>query len=151
MWTDGQTERERDPTKLFAILRPGQRMSGYTLQKSYRNLVYISSDQYRLFPRTSAAYVWTITDCRTAVVTGNVCVTVRQLHPGYRLSAQEHWNSLDRRLNGRRIVNMKLMGGWGGVWESRGKRQKEAGVVRSLPVWTNSKPSKHASPKYNGR
>jgi hypothetical protein len=143
-WTDG----ERVMTKLFAILRTLLRMFGYSLQKSYRNLVRITSDQYCLFPRTSVAWVRTITDCWPSV-TGNVCVTVRQQQPGYRLSAQEHWNSLDRRLYRRRTVNAKLGGGGGGG--SRAKRHKEAGVVRSVPVWANSEPSKNTSPKYNGR
>jgi hypothetical protein len=134
-------------------LRTVLRMVVHTLQKSYRNLVCISCDQYCLFPRASAAWVQTITDCWPSV-TGNVCVTMRQQQPGYRLSAQEHCNSLDRRLYSRRIVNAKLVGRWeggGGLRESRAKRHKEAGVVRSVPIWANSEPSKNTSHKYNGR
>ena len=97
--SDGRTgrerERERVMTKHFAILRTVLRMVGYTLQKSCRNLVRISSDQYCLFLRTSVAWAGTITDC-WPTVTGNVSVTVRQQQPGYRLSAQERWNSLDQ-------------------------------------------------------
>ena len=80
----GQTERERERervmTKLFAIFWTVLRMVGYTLQKSCRNLVCISSDQYCLFPRTSVAWVRTITDC-WPTVTGNVYVTLRQHTP----------------------------------------------------------------------